>query len=206
VRHAGTLGGNVANGSPIGDAAPVLMVLDAQIELRRGDITRRLPLQDFYTGYMRNLMQPGEFVQGISVPLASLRRQVRAYKISKRHDCDISALCAAHAIELDGDTVRSVRLAYGGMAATVKRASAAEAALLGRAWSLESVRAAQQALVQDFQPLSDLRASAGYRMQVAQNLLQRCWLETRSVDPLPAQATRVWPIRSHDATGSQVPP
>ncbi len=95
--------------------------------------------------------------------------------------------------------MRTVRLAYGGMAATVKRASAAEAALLDRAWSNEAVHAAQQALAQDFQPLSDLRAAAGYRLQVAQNLLQRFWLETRSVDPLPAQATRVWTIRPLDS-------
>ena len=206
VRHAGTLGGNVANGSPIGDAAPVLMALDAQIELRRGDTVRRLPLQFFYVDYMRNLMQPDEFVQGLAVPLATLRRRVRAYKISKRYDCDISALCAAFAIDVDGGMVRSVRLAYGGMAAVVKRAAAAEAALVGRPWSAEAVKAAQQALVQDFQPLSDLRASADYRLQVAGNLLQRFWLETRAVDPLPAQATRVWPIRSLDSASVDTPP
>ncbi|MDL2336675.1 MAG: xanthine dehydrogenase small subunit [Pseudomonadota bacterium] len=205
VRHAGTLGGNVANGSPIGDAAPVLMALDAQIELRRGDAVRRLPLCEFYVGYLRNLMQPGEFVQGLAVPLASTRRAVRAYKISKRHDCDISALCAAFAIELDGDSVRAVRLAYGGTAAIVKRAAAAESALVGRAWNAEAVEAAQQALARDFQPLSDLRASAGYRLQVAQNLLQRFWLETRTVDPLPPQATRVWPIRSQDTARVKAP-
>jgi xanthine dehydrogenase small subunit len=196
VRHAGTLGGNVANGSPIGDAAPVLMSLDAQIELRRGDAVRRLPLDEFYVDYMRNAMQPGEFMQALAVPLASTPRQVRAYKISKRLDCDISALCAAFSIEIDGDTVRAVRLVYGGMAAIVRRAAMAESALVGRAWSAEAVSAAQQALVQDFQPLSDLRATAGYRMQVAQNLLQRFWLETRTVDPLPEQATQVRAIRS----------
>jgi xanthine dehydrogenase small subunit len=102
--------------------------------------------------------------------------------------------------------VRSVRLAYGGMAAVVKRAAAAEAALVGGAWSAESVKAAQRALVQDFQPLSDLRASADYRLQVAGNLLQRFWLETRAVDPLPAQATRVWPIRSLDSASVDTPP
>ena len=195
VRHAGTLGGNVANGSPIGDAAPVLMALDAQIELRRGDAVRHLPLCEFYVDYMRNVMRPGEFVQALVVPLPPTSQTVRAYKVSKRYDCDISALCAAFAIDLDGDTVRSVRLAYGGMAAIVKRAAAAEAALLGRVWNAEAVQAAQQALAQDFQPLSDLRASAAYRLQVAQNLLQRFWLETRTLDPLPAQATRIWSIR-----------
>ena len=195
VRHAGTLGGNVANGSPIGDAAPVLMALDAQIELRCGDAIRRLPLGEFYLDYMRNVMQRGEFVQALLVPLPSISHHVRVYKISKRYDGDISALCAAFAIDLDGDTVRSVRLAYGGMAAIVKRAAAAEAALIGRVWNAEAVQAAQRALAQDFQPLSDLRASAAYRLQVAQNLVQRFWLETRTLDPLPAHATRIWPIR-----------
>ncbi len=204
VRHAGTLGGNVANGSPIGDAAPVLMALDAKIELRRGDTVRQLPLCDFYVDYMRNVMQLGEFVAALVVPLPSTSQRVRAYKISKRCDCDISALCAAFTIDLDGGTVRSVRLAYGGMAAIVKRAAAAEVALLGRVWNAEAVQAAQQALAQDFQPLSDLRASAAYRLQVAQNLLQRFWLETRTVDPLPAHATRIWPIRPMDRERTEV--
>ncbi|RYY71409.1 MAG: xanthine dehydrogenase small subunit, partial [Comamonadaceae bacterium] len=132
IRNAGTLGGNVANGSPIGDSPPILMALDAQIELRKGAAMRRMPLTDFYLDYMKNALQPGEFVQALLVPHAAFARQVRGYKISKRFDCDISALCAGLAIELDGDTVRSVRLAYGGMAATVKRAALAEAAVQGQ--------------------------------------------------------------------------
>jgi xanthine dehydrogenase small subunit len=197
IRHAGTMGGNVANGSPIGDAPPVLMALDAAIELRRGDAVRRMPLQDFYLDYMKNALQAGEFVQGLAVPLAAMRRQVRAYKISKRFDCDISALCAGLAITLDAGVVASVRLAYGGMAATVRRAEQAEAALLGQPWTQASVRAAQAALAQDFTPLSDMRASAAYRLQVAQNLLQRFWLETRADDALPADATSVWSVMPH---------
>ncbi|KQP22164.1 xanthine dehydrogenase small subunit [Pseudorhodoferax sp. Leaf267] len=197
IRHAGTMGGNVANGSPIGDAPPVLMALDAVIELRRGDQVRRMPLQDFYLDYMKNALQSGEFVQGLAVPLAAMQRQVRAYKISKRFDCDISALCAGLAITLDGDTVQAVRLAYGGMAATVRRAQQAEAALMGQPWNQASVRAAQAALAQDFKPLSDMRASADYRLQVAQNLLQRFWLETRSQDALAPEATSVWSVMPH---------
>ena len=123
------MGGNVANGSPIGDSPPVLMALDAQIELRRGERVRRMPLPEFYVDYMKNKLEPGEFVQGLAVPLAARRASVRAYKISKRFDCDISALCAGFAIALDGDMVKEVRLAFGGMAATVKRAAQAEAAL-----------------------------------------------------------------------------
>jgi xanthine dehydrogenase small subunit len=198
IRHAGTMGGNVANGSPIGDSAPVLIALDAQIELRRGARVRRLPLADFYVDYMKNRLEPGEFVQGLAVPLAALHRQVRAYKISKRFDCDISAVCAGFAIELDGDTVTSVRLAYGGMAGIVKRGAQAEAALVGQPWSQAGVNAAKAALAVDFKPLSDMRASAGYRLQVAQNLLQRFWLETRTENPLAAGATSVFSVMPHD--------
>ena len=198
IRNAGTMGGNVANGSPIGDSAPVLMALDAQIELRRGNRVRRLPLTEFYVDYMKNRLDTGEFVQAMLVPPLAEDRQVRAYKISKRFDCDISALCAGLAIELDGHTVREVRLAYGGMAATVKRAEAAEAALLGKTWSADNVTRAQTALAQDFEPLSDMRASAGYRLQVAQNLLQRFWFETRPGNALDASATSVWSVMPHD--------
>ena len=197
IRHAGTMGGNVANGSPIGDSPPVLMALDAQIELRKGERVRRMPLQDFYLDYMKNQMESGEFVQGLAVPLAAMQRQVRAYKISKRFDCDISALCAGFAIELEGELVKSIRLAFGGMAATVKRAAGAEAALLGKPFNAENVKAAQAALAQDFKPMSDMRASADYRLKVAQNLIQRLWLETRADQPMDTQATSVWSVMPH---------
>lgn len=199
VRHAGTMGGNVANGSPIGDSAPILMALDAQIELRRGARVRRMPLTDFYVDYMTNRLEPGEFVQAIVIPPLAADRQVRGHKISKRFDSDISAVLLGAAIELDGERVRAVRLAFGGMAATVRRAAAAEAALAGQAWSEASVAAAQAALRQDFAPLTDMRATAAYRMQVAQNLLQRLWLETRAVDPLPPTATSVFAPLVHEA-------
>jgi xanthine dehydrogenase small subunit len=195
IRHAGTMGGNVANGSPIGDAPPVLMALDAELELRRGSQVRRMPLTSFYVDYMTNRLEPGEFVQAIVVPLAAMQRQVRAYKISKRFDSDISAVGAGFAIELEGDTVKDVRLAFGGMAATVKRAAGAEAALAGRPWTEATLNEAKAALASDFTPLSDMRASAAYRLQVAQNLLERFWLETRPIDALPAEAVRVWSTR-----------
>ena len=202
IRNAGTIGGNVANGSPIGDTPPVLMALDAEIELRQGERVRRLPLSSFYFDYMKNQMEAGEFVQALVVPLAALQRQVRVYKISKRFDCDISALCAGFAIELDGDVVKAIRLAFGGMAAVVKRAALAEAALLGQPWTQAAVQRAQAALAGDFSPLSDVRASAAYRLQVAQNLLQRLWLETRTTDPLPTEATSVWSVMPHAVSGS----
>ena len=198
IRNAGTMGGNVANGSPIGDSAPVLMALNAAIELRRGAAVRSMPLADFYVDYMKNRLEPGEFVQAVTVPLRHAA-QVRAYKMSKRFDCDISAVCAGLAIELDGDTVKAVRFAFGGMAATVKRAAQAEAALVGKPWNEATLKAAQQALAEDYKPLTDMRASAAYRLQVAQNLLRRFWLETRTVDPLTPERLSVWSTMAHDA-------
>jgi xanthine dehydrogenase small subunit len=186
------MGGNVANGSPIGDGPPVLMALGAAIVLRRGEHTRTLPLDEFYLDYMKNRLEPGEFVQGIGVPLPHVGQQVRAYKVSKRYDCDISALCAGLSITLDGDVVRDVRFAFGGMAATVKRAAGAEAAVLGKPWNEAAARAAMAALANDFTPLTDLRASAAYRRQVAAGLLKRLWLETRPVAPLTAREASVW--------------
>ena len=193
IRQAGTMGGNVANGSPIGDSAPVLMALGARLVLRQGERVRRMPIDDFYLDYMRNDLQPGEFLQAIEVPRHGGRAQaVRVYKISKRFDCDISALCAALAIELDGDRVIAVRLAFGGMAATVRRAARAEAVLVGQRWTEASLQAATEALAQDFKPLSDMRASAAYRMQVAQNLLRRFWLETRTENAFSESQVSVW--------------
>jgi xanthine dehydrogenase small subunit len=191
VRHAGTMGGNVANGSPIGDSAPVLMALDARVVLRKGSRTRELPLDAFYLDYMKNALEPGEFLQAIIVPPAVARRQVRAYKISKRYDCDISALCAGLSVQLDGGMVSHVRLAFGGMAATVRRAAGAEAAMLGQPWTETTLQAATAALDADFTPLTDLRASAGYRARTARALLRRFWLETRESSPLSAAALNV---------------
>lgn len=192
VRWAGTMGGNVANGSPIGDSAPALLALDATLVLRQGARTRRVALADFYIDYMKNALEPGEFVQAIEVPPPAPGLQVRSYKIGKRYDCDISALCTGFSIALDGNTVRHVRLAYGGMAATVKRAAQAEAAMTGQAWNEATLRAAQAALARDFKPLTDLRASDAYRTTTARNLLERFWLETRTENPLDAAATSVW--------------
>ena len=191
IRQAGTMGGNVANGSPIGDAAPVLMALGARIVLRRGERQREMPLAEFYVDYMKNRLEPGEFVEALAVPLDTAQ-QLRAYKISKRFDCDISAVCAGLSIVLEGEHVARVRFAFGGMAATVKHAARAEAAVLGQPWTEATLDAAVAALAQDFQPLSDMRASAAYRLQVAQNLLRRYWLETRPVDPLPEHAVSVF--------------
>jgi xanthine dehydrogenase small subunit len=195
VRLSGTMGGNVANGSPIGDAAPVLIALGAAIVLRQGERVREMPLEDFYVDYMKNRLEPGEFVQALRVPRAVPGQVVRVYKISKRFDCDISAVCAAYSLELDGGAVQQARIAHGGMAGTVRRAPQAEAALQGQPWAAAgeaALQAAMAALAQDYTPLSDMRASAAYRLQVAQNLLRRCWLETRADAPLPEAAVNVF--------------
>ena len=192
IRNAGTMGGNVANGSPIGDSAPVLIALDAVLLLRRGDVQRRMPLGEFYTGYMTNQLAAGEFIQAIEVPLTATGDAFRTYKITKRHDSDISAVLGAFRITRNGNNVSDVRLVFGGMAAVIKRAANAEVALRGQVWSEASVEAAAEALTKDFEPISDMRASAAYRLEVSRNLLRRFWLETRPDNPLPTHEVSVW--------------
>jgi xanthine dehydrogenase small subunit len=178
IRNAGTVGGNIANGSPIGDGNPSLIATGATLQLRRGGERRTLPLQDFFLAYGRQDRRPGEFVETTTVPKPLPGTRFRAYKISKRFDQDISAVMAAFSLRLDAGRVAEVRLAYGGMAATPRRAAAAEAALRGRRWDEGAVAAAMEALARDFQPITDMRASAGYRLAVARNLLRRFHLET----------------------------
>lgn len=177
VRNSGTLVGNIANGSPIGDAMPALIALGAGVELRRGATTRTLPLDAFYLDYMKKDLAPGEFVVAATVPAARAHAKVAAYKLSKRIDQDISAVCAAFAIELDGETIRGARIAFGGMAAIPARAKRTEAALHGQRFDGATFERACSALAADFEPLSDMRASADYRLRSAQNLLRRFFLE-----------------------------
>lgn len=184
VRNAGTLGGNVANGSPIGDSMPALIALDAQIVLRRGHDRRSMPLDAFYLGYQQTALAAGEFVVALRIPRPEPTLRFRTYKVSKRYDQDISAVCAAFSIHVVDGTVERARIAFGGMAATPKRATRAEAALVGSAWDEPAVRRAMDALASDYRPLTDLRASSGYRSAVARNLLLRFWLETREHAPL----------------------
>jgi len=182
IRNQGTLGGNIANGSPIGDSLPCLIALGAELRLRRGDKTRILPIEDYFIAYGEQDLKAGEFVEEIILPLPAAEQQFKAYKISKRFDQDISAVCLAVSFRRDGARVSSVRVACGGMAATPKRARACEAMLEGKPWRQDHVAQAMQALAQDFSPLSDMRASAAYRMQVAQNLLYKAFLETSAPD------------------------
>ena len=179
IRNAGTLGGNVANGSPIGDSMAALMVIGTELVLRRGDSERRLPLEDFYHDYMQNDLQPGEFLARIDVPLPTGDAVVRSHKWSKRFDQDISAVCTAYRLELDGVRVARFRMACGGMAATVKRARHAEAALGDSHWDSAAIERACDALADDFTPLSDMRATADARLLACRNLLRRFFAETQ---------------------------
>ncbi|WP_011582150.1 MULTISPECIES: xanthine dehydrogenase small subunit [Chelativorans] len=179
VRNMGTIGGNIANGSPIGDTPPPLIALGATLTLRKGQSRRTIPLEDFFIAYGRQDRQPGEFVEAVHVPLPAPETRFAVWKISKRRDEDITAVLGAFAVTLDADgTVASARIAYGGMAATPKRALAVEAALHGRPWTIETIEQALPAYEQDFTPISDMRASAEYRMMTAKNLLRRLYLET----------------------------
>lgn len=185
IRHAGTLGGNVANGSPIGDSMPWLIALGSRIVLQSPDGERELALEDFYLGYQQKDLCPDEIVAAIRVPLPRAGNIFRTYKLAKRFDQDISAVCAAFSAHLENGILSDVRIAFGGMAATPKRATHAEARLEQQVWNEATLQAAMQALSEDYAPLSDMRASAEYRLQTAQNLLRRFWLETRADKPLP---------------------
>ncbi|MBO3275819.1 xanthine dehydrogenase small subunit [Pseudomonas schmalbachii] len=181
IRQRGTLGGNIANASPIGDMPPLLLALDATLLLRRAGQVREVPIDGFFTGYRRSVLQPREYIEAIRIPRLRDDQLLRVDKISKRRDDDISAVCMALRLDLDDNgTVRDARLACGGMAATPLRGRRTEAALIGRPFDSAAVAAAQAALAEDFQPIDDLRASAAYRLKVAQNLLRRALLEWTS--------------------------
>jgi xanthine dehydrogenase small subunit len=177
VRNSGTLCGNLANGSPIGDGIPILIALGAELELRRGAEMRRLPLEEFYLGYQRKALAPGEFVVSVRVPPPAPGGWVASYKVSKRFDQDISAISAAFVVHVADGRVAAARIAFGGMAAVAARAPLTEAALLGAAWNLASVEAALANLAADFRPLTDMRAGSAYRLQAAGNLLRRFYFE-----------------------------
>ena len=171
VRNAATIGGNIANGSPIGDGSPALIAMGARLVLRRADERRTVNLEDFFIAYQQQDRQPGEFVESIELPKAQDR--LRCYKLSKRFDQDISAVCGCFNLEQEDGVITQALIAFGGMAATPARARKTEAALCGKPWSLETFHQAKSAMAEDFTPLSDMRASAGYRAQAAGNMLIR---------------------------------
>ena len=183
VRNSGTLGGNVANGSPIGDSMPLLIALGANVVLMRmhdGQIKHReMPLESLYTGYRKNVMAADEVLAWIKVPLPQASELSRIYKVSKRFEDDISAVCLGVCLNITNEVVLSASIGAGGVAATPVRAVKTEAALKGKPWTTNTVKLAMETLRQEFQPISDMRASSHYRAQVLGNLLQRFWLESR---------------------------
>ena len=178
IRNAGTLGGNIANGSPIGDTMPALMVLGTSLLLRKGDDRRTLPLDDFYVDYQKTALQPGEFVEKVLIPLPVNGASLECYKVSKRFDQDISAVCGAYWLLLDSGKVADIKIAYGGMAAIPKRAEQCEKTIFGNTWNEALIGDAMAALDRDFTPLSDMRSTAAYRQRICRNLLQRFYLDT----------------------------
>ena len=189
IRNVGTLGGNIGNASPIGDMPPALIALSASLTLQQGENKRKIALEDYFKDYKVTALAESEFIKNIIIPTLNKNKQLKIYKISKRFDDDISAVLAAFCIELSPQIqgiekgnqnkrqVNSIKIAFGGMAAIPKRALQCEQALLGKVWQQNSIDAAKQALLQDFKPMSDVRASSDYRMMVAQNLLQKCFIE-----------------------------
>ena len=171
VRNAATIGGNIANGSPIGDGPPALIALGATLHLRRGDDLRSIPLETFFLDYRKQDRRPGEFVAGISFPEQA--PALRCYKISKRFDQDISAICGCFNLTVESGRITATRIAFGGMAGIPKRATHVEQALTGQSWDDATITRALPAFAQDFTPLSDMRASAAYRLEIAANLLRR---------------------------------
>lgn len=182
IKNIATLGGNIANGSPVGDTMPALMVIGAKLKLRQGSHTREIALQDFYLDYQKTALKTGEFIEQILLPLdpGSDAMHIAAFKVSKRFDQDISAVCGAYCLQLNPSTkvIEAIRIAYGGLAVIPKRALGCEAALQGQVWNEASLDAAINELTNDFSPISDMRAGADYRQLIAANLLRRFFLES----------------------------
>ena len=191
VRNNGTLGGNIGNASPIGDMPPALIALGATMTLHVNGSERTILVEDYFVDYKKTLLMPSEFIKSVQIPKPTAGQTLKLYKISKRIDDDISAVLAAFFIEEKDQKITNVRLAFGGMAAIPKRAPAAEAVLQGNSLTKELVAAAKEALATDFQPMSDVRASDKYRMKVAQNLIEKCYLELQSTNAREVIETRV---------------
>jgi len=180
VRNTGTLGGNVGNASPIGDMPPALIALGATMTLHVSGQERTILVEDYFVDYKKTVLKAAEFIKSFQIPKPKAGQTLKLYKISKRIDDDISAVLAAFFIEQSNQNITNVRLAFGGMAAIPKRAPEAETTLLGNSLNKSSVTQAKAALTKDFQPMSDVRASDKYRMTVAQNLIEKCYLELQS--------------------------
>jgi xanthine dehydrogenase small subunit len=180
VRNAATLGGNIANGSPIGDSPPALIAIGASILLNQNGKHRKIAIEDFFIKYGQQDRHPGEFIESIEIPLTE--KNLKCYKISKRFDQDISAICGCFNITLEKSRVKAARIAFGGMAEIPKRAASVEKFLVGRIWSEKTISGAMIEFDKDFNPISDLRATSGYRKITAKNLLKKYYLEINQVE------------------------
>lgn len=217
VRNSGTLGGNVANGSPIGDSMPLLIALGANVVLMRWEpapgnrsgrrpgriVHREMPLESLYTGYRQNVMRPDELLAWIKVPRPAPGELLRAYKISKRQDDDISAVCLVLRLHLAEGGVQSASIGVGGVAATPVRARATEAALAGQPWTEATVAAATEVLRGEFSPISDMRASSAYRREVLGNLLRRLWLDSQGLQTVELQRLDPATLDTQPLSGAQ---
>jgi xanthine dehydrogenase small subunit len=197
IRNSATLCGNLANGSPIGDSIPAMIALGAQLELQSGAKVRRLPLEDFYLGYQKKDLRSGEFVVGVAIPSRKPEQLLASYKVSKRVDQDISAVSASFCVDAHAGRVTGARLAFGGLAGIACRARRAESALIVQGWNTEGIEACIAALGEDFEPLSDLRAGAQYRLQAAGGLLRRFYLQHQGEQTAPGGETSA--LRTADA-------
>lgn len=184
IRNTGTIGGNIANGSPIGDMPPALIALAARIELVGPAGKRELPLENFFIAYGKQDRGPAEIVSRILVPRLTDGARFEVYKISKRFDQDISSVCGAFQAVIKDGKLFNVRIAFGGMAGTPKRPSTAEAALEGRLLDVVSLSDAVAGLAEDFTPMSDHRATEQYRALVAANLLRKFCASLAGVSPV----------------------
>jgi xanthine dehydrogenase small subunit len=184
IRNLGTIAGNLANASPIGDTPPCLIALEAVLTLRSVAGTRTVPAESFITGYRKTLLQPGEFIESIRVPRLRPNQQFFAYKISKRFDQDISTTIGAFRIEVQNSAVRDLRAVFGGMAAQPARAACAEKAVSGRPWTAETLAGIDAEVARDFSPIDDHRGTAAYRLRAAANLFRRLQLETTVASPV----------------------
>ena len=184
VRQSGTLGGNVANGSPIGDSMPLLIAMGAQVVLASERGERLLAIEDFYLGYRKTALASDEALVRVLVPRPSPQEVLRAYKISKRFEDDISAVCLSVALHVENGVIEQARIGAGGVAAVPARAVATEAALAGKPFSADVLEAAAEVLRGEFNPISDMRASSDYRRQVLGNLLLRFYEETQPGAPV----------------------
>lgn len=193
VRNSGTIGGNIANGSPIGDMPPALIAAGARLVLRLAKERREMPLEDFFLDYGKQDRRPGEFVEAVIAPKLDAGRIFKVFKLTKRFDQDISAVCGAFSLAIEDGVVTDARVAFGGMAGTPKRAKACEVALVGQPWTEATVEAAMAALDTDYAPMSDMRASAAYRSLTARNMLRKVFLESRDA----SAETRIVPESAH---------